>query len=254
MPEVEVAKFRITDAVEANRFFERVRQRVSDMFQEDLSGPGSKVNRENKTKSEPDVADKGGEVELKLAVPGFESRDLKVVVTEDHLIVHGMVVHQHEADEEDAYACDFGEKRLFRQYRLTTPIDVNHVVARVENGVLRITAHKKAAKAKALAAAAGAGGAPASALSAPGTQAEMMNRVLALVATYVPGGEVSENTTFDELDITSLDRLMLSLELEQRLGILIADSELVGLSTLGDLVETARNMMRDELPGWKVYP
>jgi len=57
------------------------------------------------------------------------------------------------------------------------------------------------------------------------------DHLLDVVRQYAPGREVTENTTLDQLGLTSLDRVELLMDLEQHLNTSIDESALVGSRT-----------------------
>jgi HSP20 family protein len=80
--------------------------------------------------------------ELRVAVPGFGEKDLKVTALPDSLVVSAESTHHHEKNEGDVYFCDFSEKQLFRRFDLPKAINVDKVTAHVDKGILRVTAAK----------------------------------------------------------------------------------------------------------------
>ncbi|HYZ86253.1 MAG TPA: AMP-binding protein, partial [Bryobacteraceae bacterium] len=62
--------------------------------------------------------------------------------------------------------------------------------------------------------------------------------ITALLRKYAPGREITPETTLDELGLSSLDRVELMMELEQKLGTRMEESALSKTSTVADL-ETA---------------
>jgi acyl carrier protein len=64
------------------------------------------------------------------------------------------------------------------------------------------------------------------------------DRVAALLVDRfgVPADDVSEDATFEDLDLDSLDLVEFSLACEEELGVRIEDEEAESLSTLGDAV------------------
>lgn len=84
---------------------------------------------------------------MPIAVPGFEAKDVPVAATPDTPTVHAEATHKHERGDSNAYFCEFGDKELFRQFRLPEPINVDKVTANLDKGMLRISAAKEEAKA-----------------------------------------------------------------------------------------------------------
>jgi HSP20 family molecular chaperone IbpA len=127
---------------------ERVRQRAYELFQSRHSRAGSplddwlKAERELIWAPESDLVEKNGQFQLQIAVPGFDAKDIKVTAFSDALAVCAESAHRHEKSDGNVYFCEFGEKTLFRKFELPAPIDVDKVTARLEKGVLQISAAK----------------------------------------------------------------------------------------------------------------
>jgi HSP20 family protein len=81
---------------------------------------------------------------LRVAVPGFDAKDIHVTVTAipGALIVNAQAKHNHEQSEGDVYFCEFGRRHLYRQIDLPAPINPDKVTANLEHGVLQLTAEK----------------------------------------------------------------------------------------------------------------
>ena len=74
---------------------------------------------------------------------------------------------------------------------------------------------------------------------------DIESRIIELVAKSknLPPSEIHLDTTFDELQIDSLDKINLSFEVEEMFSIQIPDDSLNSLKTIGDMirgVETLR--------------
>ncbi len=76
------------------------------------------------------------------------------------------------------------------------------------------------------------------------------NHLLDVVRQYAPGREVTENTTLDQLGLTSLDRVELLIDLEQHLDTSIDESVLAGPRTLGELTRVTAAPVPAEIPRW----
>ena len=262
MPQVEVGKIRDggtgtpsgTGELET-KLFERIRNRAFELFEERLDGPGSRVNDRMKTgqnligAAEADFREQNGALEIQIAFPGFDAKDIQVVASANGMIVQAMTTHKHETDDGNGYFCEFGQRQMFRQFNLPKQIDVESVAAKLEKGTLRINAAYKEVQARSLAAAAEGNGA-SSARMERAMPAAGEKKLMELVGQYSPILTFNENTTLDDLGISSLERLMLTMEIEQQLGILISDSELGALRTLGELAKIARASVQDSMPEW----
>jgi len=127
---------------------EGVRRRAYELFQRRGGIPGSEITdwlqAENEIFQVPrmDLAETDREYQLNLAVPGYEAKDLRVAALPDSVIVEGEVPHQHRGIKGNVRICEFGERKVYRQIRLPEPVDVDHVSATLDKGLLEIRATK----------------------------------------------------------------------------------------------------------------
>ena len=89
-----------------------------------------------------ELAESDREFQLQLALPGFDAKDIRVAALPDALIVEGEAAHQHRRTNGTVHFCEFGERRVFRQIPLPKPVDVDHVSATLDKGVLQVRAEK----------------------------------------------------------------------------------------------------------------
>jgi HSP20 family molecular chaperone IbpA len=89
-----------------------------------------------------ELAEYAGEFQIQLAVPGFDAKDIRIAALPDALIVEGEAAHQHSGTNGGLHFCEFGERRMFRQIPLPKAVDVNHVSATLDKGMLQIRAAK----------------------------------------------------------------------------------------------------------------
>lgn len=82
----------------------------------------------------------------RLALPGFDAKDLEVTATPSELIVRAESAHTHEGKEGDVCFCEFSGKKLFRHLDLPAEIDVDKVTASLDKGILEVTAPKATSK------------------------------------------------------------------------------------------------------------
>jgi acyl carrier protein len=75
-------------------------------------------------------------------------------------------------------------------------------------------------------------------------------RVIDLIARSksLPPESVTPASTFDELNIDSLDKINLSFEVEEIFSIAIPDSSLNSLRTVGDVIEGVHRLQAQKQP------
>ncbi|HXP88862.1 MAG TPA: Hsp20 family protein [Bryobacteraceae bacterium] len=91
--------------------------------------------------------------QARVALAGFDAKDVKVTATPQALIIEAEKTHTHDAKEGDVRFCEFSDKKLLRRIELPTDIDIDKVTASLDNGMLRVNA-PKAAQSKQLSASA----------------------------------------------------------------------------------------------------
>ena len=90
--------------------------------------------------------DDGTEFSARIAVPGFDAKDIQVSAMPVALVIQAETAHTHEGKSGDVCFCEFSGKQLFRRLDLPASVDVDKVSASVDNGILQITAPKAATK------------------------------------------------------------------------------------------------------------
>jgi len=58
------------------------------------------------------------------------------------VIVEAAVAHQHRCVKGNVRICEFGERTVYRQIPLPEPVDVDHVSATLDKGLLEIRVMK----------------------------------------------------------------------------------------------------------------
>jgi hypothetical protein len=86
------------------------------------------------------------EFRARVALPGFDVKDLAVTATPNALIVRAEASHTHEGKQGEVRFCEFSGKQMFRRLDLPSEIDVDKVTASLDKGILEITAPKAAAR------------------------------------------------------------------------------------------------------------
>jgi acyl carrier protein len=74
---------------------------------------------------------------------------------------------------------------------------------------------------------------------------DIQDRIIDLIAKSknLPAANVGMDTTFEELQIDSLDKINLSFEVEEMFSIQIPDESLTSLKTVGDVVRGVEQLV-----------
>jgi HSP20 family molecular chaperone IbpA len=154
MSNVAVEKVRDGDATPATLFeritatADKIRQKAFEVFQCRGCADGRSLDdwlqaeRDIVQSPEAELIEKDGKFQVRVAVPGFDSKDIRVTAMPTVLFVEAESKHEHEKSEGDVYFCEFGQKQLFRRLELPAPINVDKVSASLEHGILQLTAPK----------------------------------------------------------------------------------------------------------------
>jgi HSP20 family protein len=129
---------------------EMIRKRAFEMFERHGGSPGKELD--DWLQAEQDLfwvpaaefAETDKEVKITVAVPGFDPKEIRVTAQPCEVLVRGNRGYSLEKKEKGVVYSEFNDKDLFRRFELPQTIDVDHVTANVENGVLTVKVPKKA--------------------------------------------------------------------------------------------------------------
>lgn len=145
---------RIASALEDPRdTFESIRKRAFEMFERRGGNPGQELDDWLRAERDlfwvppAELAEDDKQVEITVAVPGFDWKEVQVTAQPGEILVRGNHAHHLEKKEKGVSYSEFSDKALYRRFEIAQPIDVDHVTANVENGILKVKAPKKAAEA-----------------------------------------------------------------------------------------------------------
>src|ERR1700687_4724181 len=121
---------------------ESIRRRAFKMFQNRKRGNGSDVD--DWLQAERDVVwfpaselvDDEKEFKARIALPGFDAKEIQVSAMPDALVIQADTTHTHEGKNGTVRFCEFSGKNLFRRIELPASIEVDKVMASVEKGIL----------------------------------------------------------------------------------------------------------------------
>ena len=132
---------------------EMVRQRAFELFEHRGYSSGNELadwvqaERDLFWVPPAELAETDDEVEITVAVPGFDPKEVHVTAQPGEILIQGSREKHEEKNERGVLYTEFEEKALYRRFEVAPPIDVGHVTANVENGILTVKAPKKAPQA-----------------------------------------------------------------------------------------------------------
>jgi len=133
-----------------NAITDQIRQRAFSLFERRGGAVGTDLNdwleaeREVVWSPASELIENDREYRARVALPGFEAKDLELTAIPHALIVQAESSHKHDGGEGDVCFCEFSEKKLFRRLDLVSEIDVDRVAASLDKGILEVTAQKAA--------------------------------------------------------------------------------------------------------------
>jgi HSP20 family protein len=129
-----------------------IRKRAFNIFQNRNGENGSDLDdwlqaeRDVVWSPASELVDDKKEFRARIALPGFDAKDIQVSAMPDALIIRADATHTHEGKSGNVCFCEFSGKNLFRRLPLPASIDVDKVTASVDKGILEVTAPKAAPK------------------------------------------------------------------------------------------------------------
>jgi HSP20 family protein len=127
-----------------------IREKAFSLFQNRSGGNGGDVD--DWLRAERDViwspavelTERDRDFRARIALPGFNEKNLRVTAAPEALIVEAENTHSHNGRKDGVLLCEFSGKRLFRRLELPAPIDVDKVTAALDQGILLVHAPKAA--------------------------------------------------------------------------------------------------------------
>jgi len=135
-------------------FSEQVRQKAFELFEESGRPHGHDVNHwleaEKQLLSTPryELLETANSIDVCIEIPGFDAEEIEIVALSDALLVKADADSGHEKRKGDVRYSEFNDQTLFRRIPLPSQVDVTRVTAKLDKGILDITAPKIVAEEK----------------------------------------------------------------------------------------------------------
>jgi HSP20 family molecular chaperone IbpA len=145
MPQVTIRKVDIASP----SLTERIRERAFHLFTHRGEAEGSALedwlNAEREfLAQDSEFVEKNGKFELQVPVPGFDAAEVQVFVTPEGVTVEAAHSQRQEHTEDGASVSEATENQMFRFIPLPASINADQVTAKMNHGVLKLTAAKAA--------------------------------------------------------------------------------------------------------------
>lgn len=131
---------------EIERRFEAVKRRAFELFEGRGREHGHHMEDWLQAEQEimgwpaAELVETDGAYELEITLPGFESKEIEVTAMPDDLIVHAASESRKEKKEEGIVWTEYGANDVYRSFHIPRTIDVDHVVATLDKGILHVKA------------------------------------------------------------------------------------------------------------------
>lgn len=89
-----------------------------------------------------ELAESDGQYSLKVALAGFDAKDIAVTATPHEIMVKAAHKHERSGGEAELKWSEFRSNDFFRRVELPGDVDVGRISASLNNGLLEITAPK----------------------------------------------------------------------------------------------------------------
>ncbi|MBZ5636705.1 MAG: Hsp20/alpha crystallin family protein [Acidobacteriia bacterium] len=125
---------------------ELVQQRAFDLFEKRGGELGHdqedwlKAERELFGWPAAELAEKDGTYEMQITLAGFEAKDVEVTAAPTQVIVHAATQEEKKTQKGTVLWTELGSNEVYRRFQVPKLINVDKVTAKLENGMLRISA------------------------------------------------------------------------------------------------------------------
>jgi len=142
---------------EAERTFERIRQRAYELFEGRSQGQGGPLDDWLAAERElnwpaAELTERGADYLVSVALPGFEADDISLTATPRTLFVQARTRSERKDETKKGEATlhwsEIRSRDVCRRIDLAKDVDVDKVSAQLKNGMLKIVARKVETPAK----------------------------------------------------------------------------------------------------------
>lgn len=128
-----------------DNFIRTVNDEISSLLNRHFDSyfPDSKYwEEENKFTMPVEITDSGKEYDIRAELPGVKKEDLDIDIEENYLKINAKKVEEKTESEKNFKRSEFNYGEFSRVIELPEEIDVDKTEAKLESGVLKITAPK----------------------------------------------------------------------------------------------------------------
>jgi HSP20 family protein len=135
---------------EIEKRFDDVRRRAFDLFEKRGRSLGYALDDWLRAEHEmcgwpaAEMDEKSEEYELQMTLPGFDPEEVQVTATPSEILVHAELKPEKTGEAKVLWT-EFGPNNVYRRFSMPQAIDVEKTRARLDKGMLHITAAKASA-------------------------------------------------------------------------------------------------------------
>ena len=135
---------------EIEKQYDDVRRRAFDLFEKRGRELGHALEDWLKAEHEvtgwpaAELTEAESNYELAMTLPGYDPKDIQVTVTPSEIIVHANVETGKKAEKGKCVWTEFRSNEVYRRFGLPGAIDVDKTTAKLDKGMLHVTARKTA--------------------------------------------------------------------------------------------------------------
>ncbi len=128
--------------------FDAIQRRAFDLFEKRGRALGHELEDWLKAEHEvlgwpaAELAEKNGDYQMEIALPGFRTQDIEVTASPNEIVVHATTHEEKKTKKENVLWTEFGSNDVYRRFGLPTAISLEKVTANLEDGLLKINAPK----------------------------------------------------------------------------------------------------------------
>jgi HSP20 family protein len=140
----ENAPKEIFEAVE--RLLEEVQRRAFDLFHK-RGGIGGRdlddwLQAERQLHPAAELIERERDFQIRVALPGYDPKDVQVAALPDSILLEAKASSHPDKEDGEVRFSEFSESAVCRRFDLPGGIDVEKVAAKLDKGILEITAGK----------------------------------------------------------------------------------------------------------------
>lgn len=128
-----------------DRFIKSVNDEISSILSRNMDGlfPDYGFPEEDKLSMPVELKEKDKEYTVKAELPGVKKEDLDIDMEDNYITINAKKQEEHDEENDGYKKSEFSYGEFSRTIYFPQEIDINNTKAKLEHGVLKITAPKK---------------------------------------------------------------------------------------------------------------